>query len=176
MKHTTIPVLHVYGSPLDRARGVIVAGALRLPCALGCSGIAAVKREGDGHTPRGRFRLLSLTYRADRVRRPRCGLPTRVTRRDDGWCDAPGDRRYNCPVVLPYSASAETMWRDDHLYDAVVDIAWNRGPRIPGRGSAIFLHIARPGFKPTEGCVAVDAKAIRRLLAVIGRHTNLAIH
>lgn len=176
MKRTTISVIHVHASPLDPARGVIVAGALRLPCALGRSGITAVKREGDGHTPRGRFRLLGLTYRADRGPRPRSSLPTRVTRRDDGWCDAPGDRRYNCPVVLPYPASAETMWRDDHLYDAVADIAWNRRPRTPGRGSAIFLHIARPGFKPTEGCVAVEAKVIRQLLAVIGLHTILAIH
>ncbi|CAH1657449.1 MAG: L,D-transpeptidase family protein [Chelatococcus sp.] len=176
MKRTTIPVVHVYASPLDRARGVVVAGALRLPCALGRSGIAVVKREGDGRTPRGRFGLLGLTYRADHGARPRSGLPTRVTRRSDGWCDAPGDRRYNCPVVLPYPASTETLWRDDDLYNAVVDIAWNRGPRIAGRGSAIFLHVARSGFKPTEGCVAVDAKAIRRLLAVIGPHTVLSIH
>ena len=78
-------------------------------------------------------------------------------------------------IPLPSPTSHERMWRDDHLYDVVVDIGWNRGPIVRGRGSAIFLHLARPGFTPTEGCVAVDKRVIRRLLARIGPKTRIAI-
>ena len=67
------------------------------------------------------------------------------------------------------------MWRDDHVYDVVVDIAWNRGPIRRGRGSAIFLHLARPDLAPTEGCVAVPAHAIAQLLARIGPNTRIEI-
>lgn len=144
-------------------------------CALGPAGVTSTKREGDGATPRGSFLLRRLWVRVDRVRRPDCGLPTHVTRRCDGWCDAPGHRLYNRLVRLPFPASHETLWRDDALYDLVAEIGWNdRSPR-PGRGSAIFLHAARPGFPPTAGCVALAPPALRRLLARIGPKTRLAI-
>ena len=64
------------------------------------------KREGDGASPAGRFRLLGAFYRADRLPRPRTRLPVRALRPTDGWCDDPGDRRYSRPVRLPYGASA----------------------------------------------------------------------
>ena len=138
-----------------------MAGRLVLPCALGRSGTTHDKREGDGATPVGRFRALQAFYRPDRVRRP----PTRliVSRIDggDGWCDEPGDRNYNRPVRLPYPARHERMCREDELYDVVVDLACNRGPIRKGRGSAIFLHCAKPGFPPTEGCVAVALRGDR---------------
>jgi L,D-peptidoglycan transpeptidase YkuD (ErfK/YbiS/YcfS/YnhG family) len=57
----------------------------------------------------------------------------------------------------------------------VVDLAWNRDPIRRGRGSAIFLHSARPGFSPTEGCVAVDRGAILRLVARMGRRTRIVV-
>jgi L,D-peptidoglycan transpeptidase YkuD (ErfK/YbiS/YcfS/YnhG family) len=93
----------------------------------------------------------------------------------DGWCDDPADRCYNRPVTLPYPARHERMWRDDHVYDVVVDVAWNRGPIVKGRGSAIFLHLAKAGFPPTEGCVAVTSAVAKRLLQRIGPHTRIEI-
>lgn len=175
MKRTTLPIIRVYASPLDRRRGRLVLGSLVLPCALGRSGPRRRKREGDGASPIGRFRLLGAFYRPDRGPRPRTALPVRALRPDDGWCDDPGDRRYNRPVRQPARARCEAMWRDDGLYDTVLDIAWNRGPILPGRGSAIFLHLATPGFVPTEGCVAVNRAALRRLLARIGPRTQIEI-
>jgi L,D-peptidoglycan transpeptidase YkuD (ErfK/YbiS/YcfS/YnhG family) len=175
MKRTRIPLIRVHPSPLDRRRGRLVAGNLVLPCALGRSGPTRAKREGDGASPVGRFALLQGFYRADHGPRPRTGLKLRPIRRRDGWSDDPGDRRYNRLVPLPCPTSHEAMWREDHLYDIVIDIAWNRGPTRKGRGSAIFLHLARPGFEPTAGCVAVEPAKARRLLERIGPETRIEI-
>src|ERR1700722_7852696 len=85
-------------------------------CAIGPAGIAAKNAEGDGITPRGVFALREIFYRADRIGKPKSILPVRVLEADDGWCDAPADPHYNRLVKLPYPASAEQMWRHDHLY------------------------------------------------------------
>lgn len=146
-----------------------------MPCALGEAGPVHRKREGDRGTPVGRMRVLGAFYRADRMPRPRALLPIRAIRTDDGWCDDPRSPRYNRPVRLPQSSSHERMWRDDPLYDLVLDLGWNRGPVIKGRGSAIFLHVARPGFRPTEGCVAVSRAQIRRLAERVGPRTIIEI-
>jgi L,D-peptidoglycan transpeptidase YkuD (ErfK/YbiS/YcfS/YnhG family) len=175
MKRTTLDIVRVFRSPLDHRRGRIVAGPFSIPCALGRTGTRRVKREGDGATPAGRFPLLGCFYRPDKGLRPRTRLPLAPLRRADGWCDDPADRRYNQPVSLPYPGRHERMWRDDGLYDVVVDIGCNRGPAVKGRGSAIFLHLARADFAPTEGCVAVPAAVVRRLLERIGPHTRIEI-
>lgn len=175
MKPAYVNLIVVHRSPLDHRRGRLRAGNLILPCALGRSGTSRTKREGDGASPVGRFALIQGFYRSDRFPRLRTGLALHPIRIHDGWSDDPEDRRYNRLVPLPCPTSHERMWRDDHLYDIVLDIGWNRGPIRRGRGSAIFLHLARPGFTPTEGCVAVHPKAIRRLLERIGPRTKIAI-
>jgi L,D-peptidoglycan transpeptidase YkuD (ErfK/YbiS/YcfS/YnhG family) len=129
------------------------AGARR--CAVGRGGIAEKLREGDGVTPIGRWPLRRILYRADRVARPQCVLPVTSIGPHDGWCEAPDDPDYNRPVRLPHRATAEAMWRDDHLYDVVAVVGYNDAPVIAGRGSAIFLHLARAEFTPTAGCVAL---------------------
>ncbi|MFG1261108.1 MULTISPECIES: L,D-transpeptidase family protein [Xanthobacter] len=155
--------------PGSRYQGILRAGGLSIPVALGRSGIGADKREGDGRTPAGRWRILALLYRPDHGPRPVSRLPTRPLRPADGWCDDRADRRYNCPVTLPLGGarkvSHEKMWRDDALYDLVLVIDHNQRPRIAGRGSAVFVHLARPGFKATEGCVALRRADMTRLLA-----------
>jgi L,D-peptidoglycan transpeptidase YkuD (ErfK/YbiS/YcfS/YnhG family) len=155
------------------ARGELVAGGLRMRCALGRSGRRAGKREGDGASPTGTFALRIAYYRADRLIRPRCGLPLKRLTAADGWCDGVGDRNYNRPVRHPYPASAERMWRADGLYDIVVVIGHNDTPRVQGRGSAIFLHCARPGYAPTEGCIAIARQDLLRLLPHLSRRTQV---
>ena len=145
-------------------RGTLRVGDLRFPCALGRSGCTARKREGDGATPIGQWRLRAVLYRPDRLRRPRTALPVRAIRRRDGWCDAPADRNYNRPVRLPYPASAERLWREDALYDLLVVLDYNERPRARGRGSAIFMHVAKSGYAPTEGCIALARPHLARLL------------
>lgn len=158
-------VLRVSALSAHRTRGVLQLGRLSLPCALGRNGCRALKREGDGVTPIGRWRVREVFYRPDRMRRPPTRLPVRAIRPSDGWCDAPADRNYNRPVRLPYPASAERMWRTDALYDLVAVLGYNDRPRARGRGSAIFLHVARPDFAPTEGCIALARPDLLRLLA-----------
>jgi L,D-peptidoglycan transpeptidase YkuD (ErfK/YbiS/YcfS/YnhG family) len=177
MKRITLSRLRVRPDPLDRSRGTLIAGLVLIPCALGKGGQTRVKREGDGASPRGSFRLRGGFYRPDRLgRRPATPLPLRPIRPDDGWCDDPRDRRYNQPLTLPAPGiSAERLWRDDGLYDLVIDLDYNRGPIRRGRGSAIFLHVARPGFRPTEGCVALRRPDLVRLLRRLGPATRLTI-
>lgn len=156
-------------------RGCLSVGGHSIPCALGRSGISRRKREGDGATPAGRFRPVAVFYRPDRVRRPLTRLPVKPLRRADGWCDDPRHGRYNRPVRLPFAASHEAMWRDDHLYDIVVVLDYNRRPRVRGAGSAVFFHLARTGYPPTEGCIAVSLADMRRVLARLDAASVLAI-
>lgn len=157
------------------AQGWLRLGSLMLPCALGRSGRSAIKREGDGATPSGIWRPVLVLYRADRRQRPRTALPVRPLKADDGWCDAVGDRNYNRWVRHPYPASAERLWRQDALYDVIVVLDHNRRPRMQGAGSAIFVHLARPGYSPTEGCIALAPRHLLLVLATAGRNTRIAI-
>ncbi len=154
--------LHVLSS--SSTRGVIALGGMCFPVAIG-RGLRELKMEGDGCTPMGTFRLLRVLHRPDRVRRPTGNLPIRAIRPLDGWCDAAGDRNYNRPVPLPYPASHERLWRQDRLYDIVVVLDCNIEPRCRGRGSAIFMHIARRNLAPTAGCIAMTREDLLRFLA-----------
>jgi L,D-peptidoglycan transpeptidase YkuD (ErfK/YbiS/YcfS/YnhG family) len=157
------------------SRGVLTYGNLSFPCALGRGGRRALKREGDGASPIGVFALRHAYYRADRSGRPGNNLQLSVVRADDGWCDDPQDRNYNRQVQHPYPASAERMWREDQLYDLVVVLGYNDRPRIAGRGSAIFMHVASPQMKPTEGCVALKREHLQRLLQNLRPGTRVEI-
>jgi L,D-peptidoglycan transpeptidase YkuD (ErfK/YbiS/YcfS/YnhG family) len=159
-----------------RSRGWLTAGAIRVPVALGRGGVRADKREGDGATPRGRFRPLRVWWRADREPRPRTLLPIRRIRSGDAWCEDPDDRRYNRPIRLAEGTPGDRLWRADRLYDLIVELDHNIRPRVAGRGSAIFVHVARPNFAPTAGCVALSSAALRRLLARMGPKTRITIH
>lgn len=156
-------------------RGYLAFGPFRVPCALGRSGVKALKCEGDMATPRGRFRLRGVFYNADRGSRPRTALALRSLRRTDGWCDTPSDRNYNRFVSLPYPKSAERLWREDTVYDMIIVLGYNDVPRIRNRGSAIFMHLARPGFLPTEGCVALCRADLLRVLQAVTRRSEIII-
>lgn len=146
--------------------GLLTIDGQTLPCQLGRTGTTHVKREGDGATPCAPMRLISLWYRADRIRRPPgwFGHTAVPILPDDGWCDDVNDSRYNRPVTLPIRASHEVLSRDDHLYDIVGVLDWNLYPRSLARGSAIFLHCARPDAGPTAGCIALKLDDLRLLL------------
>ncbi len=144
-------------------------------CALGRGGVRVDKREGDGATPVGRFPLRRLYYRADRLPPPPTLLPRTAIGPGLGWCDDPGDPAYNRPITLPHSAHHERMWREDALYDLVVVIGHNDNPPVPGAGSAIFLHLARPGYAPTEGCIAFSREDMLALLAAASPGDLVAI-
>jgi len=137
-------------------------------CALGPAGVIAggAKREGDGASPAGLWPMRRVLWRPDRAAAPATRLLTAPISPDDGWCDAPDDPAYNQPVRLPYAASAERLWRDDRIYDLIVILGYNDDPVVPGAGSAIFLHLARPDYAPTQGCVALAAADLTHLIAL----------
>jgi L,D-peptidoglycan transpeptidase YkuD (ErfK/YbiS/YcfS/YnhG family) len=144
-------------------------------CAVGRSGVTADKREGDGATPIGRHALREAFYRADRIAPPQTSLKLTAMARDNGWCDDPADPNYNRPVKLPYPASHEEMWRDDHVYDLVVVIGYNDAPPVAGRGSAIFLHLCRDDFAPTAGCVAIPLAGMLQILPRLTPETAITV-
>jgi L,D-peptidoglycan transpeptidase YkuD (ErfK/YbiS/YcfS/YnhG family) len=133
--------------------------------ALGRGGVQAHKTEGDGATPAGILPLRRVLYRLDRVSPPACAVPIEPIAETDGWCDDPGHRDYNRPVRLPHEASCEELWRRDNLYDVIGVLGWNDAPVVRGRGSAIFLHVARPDYAPTLGCIALALPDLLHLLA-----------
>ncbi|WP_426954503.1 L,D-transpeptidase family protein [Muricoccus radiodurans] len=145
--------------------GVLHLGRQSWRCAIGRGGVRADKREGDGGTPAGLMPLRRVLYRADRGPAPACAVPVEPISPSDGWCDDPADPAYNRPVRLPYAASHEEMWRHDGLYDIVGVLGWNDAPVVRGRGSAIFLHLARPDYAPTAGCLALALPDLRAALA-----------
>lgn len=102
-------------------------------------------------------------------------IPTRMISRNMGWCDDSASPHYNQPVALPYMKGHEKLWREDHLYDLVIDTTYNRRPAIQGRGSAIFIHLARPNYMPTEGCIALKRRDLVRIIAMINRHTRIFV-
>jgi L,D-peptidoglycan transpeptidase YkuD (ErfK/YbiS/YcfS/YnhG family) len=144
--------------------------------AVGRAGVSARKKEGDGATPAGTFPLVAAFYRADRTAMPRSRLPLRALSPSDAWVDDSADRNYNRLVALPYPAHTEPMWLDDAVYDLLVVIGYNTTPVVPGAGSAIFLHVARPDFSPTAGCIAVGKEVLIRLMPLLGSGSTITVH
>ena len=171
----TFSTIHVRTAPGTRTRGWLTAGPHVFPVALGRGGIVANKREGDGGTPRGVFRPRKLWWRADRHTRPRTFIATHAIRPEDAWCEDPSDRHYNRPIRLRSEAAGDRLTRKDHLYDFIVEIDHNTRPRVAGRGSAVFLHLARENFGPTAGCVSMTPSAMLHLLRRLGPRTRIVI-
>lgn len=138
----------------------------RVPCALGKGGVTAAseKKEGDLCSPAGVWRLRYVFYRPDRLEAPDTVLPVVALTPDDGWCDDSTHPDYNRHVRLPFAAGHETLWREDHVYDLIGVLGHNDDPPVPGRGSAIFLHLAREDYGGTEGCVALSLPHLLTLL------------
>ncbi|MGA7809727.1 L,D-transpeptidase family protein [Bradyrhizobium sp.] len=156
-------------------RGWLTGGGQTIPVALGRGGIRANKREGDGGTPRGTYHPRRLWWRADRHVRPRTFLPVRAIGPDDAWCEDPSDRHYNQPIRLRLGRDGDRLQRADQLYDFIIEIDHNAAPRVAGRGSAVFLHLARDNFGPTAGCVSMTKSAMLHLLQRLGPRTRIVI-
>ena len=157
-------------------QGLLSFGGRTIRCAIGRSGITSKKREGDGATPRGQFRVLYGLFRRDRVPRKASGLAISAISPFHGWCDEPSSPNYNQPIKLPFDGSHEKLLREDHLYDVCIVLDYNLHPRCRNLGSAIFFHLAKPGFLPTEGCVAIKRNDMLSLLPHLSDRTVLQVH
>ena len=176
MRRQILPEIVVRAAPGDPARAIVQAGHLTFRAALGRAGRTSRKREGDGATPIAAMQLLHGYWRRDRVRGlPGTTLPMAPIDASMLWCDAPGDASYNRPVRAPFGPSHEEMLRRDGLYDICLVMDWNISSRGRHRGSAIFFHCARRGYPPTQGCVAISLRDMRRLLPLIGPETVVRV-
>ena len=173
---------------VKRSRPIVVRRAPGRPCqarvqfahgvrqaAIGRGSVRAVKREGDGATPVGRFPVRLVMYRADRTFRPCTSLPVRAIRKTDGWCEDSSDRNYNRRITLSGDDNQDRLTRDDHLYDLVLVLGYNDRPRVKGKGSAIFVHLARAGYAPTAGCIALSRRDLLALLAGLRSNTTILV-
>jgi L,D-peptidoglycan transpeptidase YkuD (ErfK/YbiS/YcfS/YnhG family) len=142
--------------------------------ACGRIGVTDHKQEGDGATPVGVLPLRRVLYRADRLGKPKSVLPLEPLSPADGWCDDPSSPAYNTAITLPHPAHHEELWRKDGVYDVIGVLGWNDDPVQRGRGSAIFLHVARPDYAPTEGCIALALFDLLQVLA--GGLTGIEVH
>jgi L,D-peptidoglycan transpeptidase YkuD (ErfK/YbiS/YcfS/YnhG family) len=146
-------------------QGQLIFANRSLDALIGRNGVSNNKHEGDGTTPSGFLAIRRLLYRPDRlITPPVTSLRCEPLHDNDGWCDDPNDVNYNRQVQLPYAASHEKLWREDHLYDIVGVLGYNDDPIVPGRGSAIFLHIHSPEGEPTEGCISLSIDDLQWVL------------
>ncbi len=172
---TFVPALRVPGGNQPVTAGKLRAGSLLIPCVIGRSGTTREKREGDGKTPCGTFRILNGYFRSGRSARPFARIRIRATAQADGWCDAPGHAAYNRPVKLPFAGRHEQLWRADGLYDYVLVLDYNFSRRAQYKGSAIFLHLWRDDKTPTEGCLGIAASHMQKLLPRLAQNAILEI-
>jgi L,D-peptidoglycan transpeptidase YkuD (ErfK/YbiS/YcfS/YnhG family) len=172
---TSLCSVSVTSRPGLRNQGWLKVGGQSFRVALGRSGIRALKREGDGGTPKGTFRPVRLWWRADRLPRPSTRLPVRRIAPDDAWCENPVDRRYNRAFKRSANEPGDRLRREDGLYDLIIEIDHNTRPRVAGLGSAVFIHVARTAFGPTAGCVALRRNDLLRVLSRIGPKTRIKI-
>lgn len=165
----------VQTTSFESTTGFLMIGGERFICVLGRTGVTFDKTEGDGKTPIGIFPLRQLLYRADRIARPETGLPVEILTAETGWCEDPAHPDYNKKIVLPHPSVVDRMTREDHLYNVTVVIGYNDDPVVPGRGSAIFMHLARPGLLPTAGCVALSMEDLLNVVRLCDSSSHIAI-
>ena len=161
----------------ENGRVMLKAGDVHCPAAIGKNGMVAAedKREGDLKTPIGVWPLRCLYFRADKITLADCSLKMIPITKDMGWCDAAEHDDYNKEVALPFDASHEKMWRDDHAYDLVIPMGYNDENPMSGKGSAIFFHLLHDGKDHTAGCVAIAREDMLAILPHITTQTVVRI-
>ena len=147
----------------------------KLKCTIGKSGISKYKKEGDLATPSGTFKIGLLYYRIDRIKSFKCKLEKKIIKKSMGWCDDVRSKKYNKEIRFPFRFHAEKLHRKDNIYDIFINIKSNTKPIVKGKGSAIFLHLAKKNYQPTKGCVAISKKNFLKILPYIKKNTKILI-
>ncbi|MFL2852710.1 MAG: L,D-transpeptidase [Candidatus Pelagibacter sp.] len=147
----------------------------KIKCSIGKRGIGVKKSEGDQITPKGKFRINLILYRKDRIPNFKTKIKKLPIEKNMGWCDDPFSKNYNKIVKLPIKHSAERLYRKDNVYDLVLVLNYNVNPIRKGKGSAIFIHIAKRKYKKTLGCVAISKKSIKKIAKKIKKSSLIHI-
>ena len=132
------------------------------------------KREGDGRTPSGLYRLETAFGYAEFIDTK---MPYRQATENDLWIDDPDAPDYNRWVRKSNTraASYEKMRRNDDLYKYGLVIEYNTDPVLKNYGSAIFLHVWAGAGSATAGCVAVSEEDILKILGWLNPAARPAI-
>ena len=149
---------------------------LKFRCALGKAGIGKKKIEGDSITPRGKFNIVKIYYRNDRVKKISSKYRLIKISKNMGWCDDPNSKKYNQLINLPTKYTHEKLYRKDNVYDLLIVLNYNMSPISKNKGSAIFIHIARQNYKKTSGCVAIKKPHLIKLIKTIKKNTKVVIN
>ena len=144
-------------------------------CAVGKRGISIKKKEGDFITPKGTFKIREIFYRKDRVQNLITRIKKTVIRKNMGWCDDPKSKKYNKLIYFPFKHSAEKLYRRENIYDIILVLNFNMNPVKKNKGSAIFIHVARKSFQPTQGCIALNKFELIKLVKSIKINTVIKI-
>ena len=147
----------------------------KVKCAIGKRGIGTKRKEGDLITPKGKFKVNYIMYRKDRVHNLKSKIKVIPIKKDMGWCNDASSHRYNKLIKFPFKYSAERLYRKDSTYDIILVLNYNLNPIRKGKGSAIFIHIAKKNSKKTLGCVAVSRKDLKKIIKKIKKSTIIHI-
>ena len=147
----------------------------KFKCALGKAGIGNKKIEGDNITPKGTFKIVKIYYRKDRIKKINSKFNLIKIIKKMGWCDDPNNKNYNQLIKIPSKYSYERLFRKENIYDLIIVLNYNMNPVIKNKGSAIFIHIAKKRFQPTEGCIAISKKNLLYLIRNISKNTKIKI-
>ena len=156
--------------------GLIKYKNFKFRCALGKAGIGKKKREGDNVTPTGTFKIVKIYYRSDRVKKISSKLRLIEITKNMGWCDDPNSKNYNQLINLPNRDGHEKLFKKNNIYDIIVVLNYNMKPVIKNKGSAIFIHIAKNNYQPTQGCIALKKNDLLKLLSKISRNIKIKIN
>jgi L,D-peptidoglycan transpeptidase YkuD (ErfK/YbiS/YcfS/YnhG family) len=144
-------------------------------CALGKNGIRQKAREGDFITPKGKYKFIKIYYRADRIKKVHSPLKKIKIKKNMGWCDDVNSKYYNKQIKINKKISHEKLYRKDNVYDIIVVLNYNINPIIKGKGSAIFLHVAKKNYNKTKGCIALKKNELLNLVSKIKKNTQIKI-
>ena len=158
---------------LKLRKNTLLIDQFKLKCSVGKGGIRKKIKEGDKITPKGIFNLGPLYYRSDKIKFVKSKLILKKIKKNMGWCDDPNSKLYNRPIKIPknYKYSHEKLYRKENTYDIILVLNFNRSPIKAGKGSAIFVHVAKKNYKPTEGCIALKKKNLKRIIEKINKKT-----
>ena len=153
----------------------LIVGNFNFKCCIGKNGVKKHKVEGDDSTPKGIFRIGTLYYRKDRVVKPTTNLKTKVIKSNIGWCNDSINKFYNKEIKVQKKIRYEKLYRKDHKYDYLIVINYNIKKILPGKGSAIFIHLTK-NYYPTAGCIALKKKDFLILVKLINKKTKIKIY
>ena len=153
----------------------LVYNQYKVKCAVGKRGIGLKKKEGDSITPIGEYKIKYILYRSDRIKKIQSKLKKTIIKKNMGWCDDPKSDKYNKLINLPYTYSYERLFKKENIYDIILVLNYNMNPIKRGKGSAIFIHVAKKNYKKTQGCVAVEKLALLKILKEITIYTKIKI-